>query len=312
MYPEIIVPLDGSELAEQVLPYAELFAGALAVPVELVQAFDILMTALQGSREYVTIRAHLERVGREQAVQSLMPARQRLESSGCVVGIAVELGQAADVIAAQAGIDPTALVMMSTHGRGGISRWALGSVADRVIHAIHNPLLTVRTAQLGRPASATPLVETVVVPLDGSPLSELAIPHAVGVATALSANIVVLRATPTEEHYRHRISMITPPPGTTRAFYLATPSELLAEDAATAAAYLADIKNRIATDHQVEITVEHIESDDAAQTIVERASARSSLVVMTTHGRGGLGRLMMGSVADRVIRHSNAPVLAIR
>ena len=312
MYPEIIVPLDGSELAEQVLPYTELFAGALAVPVELVQAFDILMTALRGSREYVTIRAHLERIGRERAVQSLMPARQRLESAGCVVGIAVELGQAADVIAAQAGIDPTALVMMSTHGRGGISPWALGSVADKVIHAIHNPLLMVRTAQPGQLASTASLVETVVVPLDGSALSELAIPHAVGVATALSANIVALRVTPTEGHYRHRINMIALPPGTAQTFHLATPSELLAEDAATAAAYLADVKNRIAADHQVEIATAHIVSDDAAQTIVERAGTRSSLVVMTTHGRSGLGRLMMGSVADRVIRHSNAPVLAIR
>ncbi len=311
MYPEIIVPLDGSELAEQVLPYTELFAGALSVPVELVQAFDILMTALQGSREYVTIRAHLERIGRERAVQSLMPARQRLESAGCVVGIAVELGQAADVIAAQAGIDPTALVMMSTHGRGGISRWALGSVADKVLHTIHNPLLMVRAADRGGPVSEASL-QTVVVPLDGSALSELAIPHAVGVATALSANIVALRVTPTEGHYRHRISMIAPPPGTAQTFHLATPSELLAEDAATAAAYLADVKDRIAADRQIETTVEHIVSDDAAQTIVERASTQSSLVVMTTHGRGGLGRLMMGSVADRVIRHSNAPVLAIR
>ena len=311
MYPEIIVPLDGSELAEQILPYAELFSKALVAPVELVQAYDILMTALRGSREYVTIRAHLERIGREQAVQSLTPARQRLEAAGCVVGTAVGLGQAADVIAAQAGIDPTALVMMSTHGRGGISRWALGSVADKVLHTIHNPLLMVRAADRGGPASEAS-VRTVVVPLDGSPLSELAIPHAVGVAAALSANIVALRVTPTEEHYRHRVNMITPQPGTARTFRLAAPSELLTEDAATAADYLDDVKNRMAADHKVEIIAEHMVSDDAAQTIVEQAGARSSLIVMTTHGRGGLGRAMMGSVADRVIRHSDAPVLAIR
>lgn len=169
----------------------------------------------------------------------------------------------------------------------------------------------VRAADRGGPASEASL-RTAVVPLDGSPLSELAIPHAVGVASALSAEIVALRVTPTEEHYRHRVSMITPQPGTAWTFRLAAPSELLAEDAATAADYLHDVKNRMAADHKVEITAEHVVSDDAAQTILEQAGARSSLIVMTTHGRGGLGRAMMGSVADRVIRHSDAPVLAIR
>ena len=72
------------------------------------------------------------------------------------------------------------------------------------------------------------------------------------------------------------------------------------------------MSNRIAIDHAHGVVTEHVTSGSIAQAIIDRANAQPSLVVMTTHGRSGVGRMVLGSVTDRVIRHSNVPVLVIR
>ncbi len=311
MYSKVIVPLDGSDLSEQSLPYAELVSKSLGVPVELVQAYDILPPSLLGSRNRQGVVSTLEEGSRARALVSMETQRRRLEGNGHDVSVLAQRGPAADVIVAIAGAEPTALVVMSTHGRGGISRWVMGSVTDKVLHTIPNPMLIVRANVLG-PASPETSVKSVVVPLDGSALSELAIPHAISLAGALSAGITVLRITPSEDHYRHQISMVTPEMGVVPDFDMAEPDELAAEDAEETTAYLEDVRNRMRIDHAHGVSTEHQVNDNIAQTIIERAGVQSSLVVMTTHGRSGVGRMVLGSVTDRVIRHSNLPVLVIR
>ena len=310
MYSKVIVPLDGSDLAEQALPYAELVAKSLSVPVELVQAYDILpprILGVQGSQ----VIAQLDGGARQRAETSMEPAQRRLQSSGLTVNLAALRGPAADIIVAQAGIDPEALVVMSTHGRGGISRWVMGSVTDKVLHTIPNPMLIVRASVVG-PASPETTVKSVVAPLDGSALSELAIPHAISMASALSAGITVLRVTPTLEHYRRELTGTMAEMGGMADLELDSAEDLVAKDAEEVAAYLADVSNRMAIDHAHGVATEHVTSGGIAQAIIERASAQPSLVVMTTHGRSGVGRMVLGSVTDRVIRHSNVPVLVIR
>ena len=311
MYSKVIVPLDGSDLSEQALPYGRLIAGSLGVAIELVQAYDTLPTGLLGARNRQDVASRLDQVARDLAIASLEPVRQRLEQEGHSVSVTAQRGPAADVIVAIAGADPTALVVMSTHGRGGVSRWVMGSVTDKVLHTIPNPMLIARATVTG-PASPGTSLKSVVVPLDGSPLSELAIPHAISIAGTLSANINVLRITPTEDHYRQQLNLVTPEMGTVPDFDMANPDELAAEDADQAAGYLADVQNRMAIDHAHGVTVEHEVNDRIAQSIINHASAQPSLVVMTTHGRSGVGRMVLGSVTDRVIRHSNVPVLVIR
>ena len=311
MYSKVIVPLDGSELSEQSLPYAELIAGSLGVPIELVQEYDTLPTTLLGGRGNREVSTLLEEGARARAMVSMEAQRRRLDAAGLNVNLVAQRGPAADVIVAVAGVDPTALVVMSTHGRGGLSRWVMGSVTDKVLHTIPNPMLIVRANVLG-PASPETSVKSVVVPLDGSPLSELAIPHAISVGGALSAGISVLRITPTEDHYRSQINMITPEMGTVPNFDMAEPDELTADDATEATDYLEDLRNRMSIDHAHGVSAEHRVGDNVAQGIIDRASEQGSLVVMTTHGRSGVGRIVLGSVTDRVIRHSNLPVLVIR
>ena len=313
MYSKVIVPLDGSDLSEQSLPYAELIAKSLNVPIELVQAYDILPPSLLGGSNRQGVVSALEEGSRARALVSMENQRRRLEGDGLSVNLVAQRGPAADVIVAVAGAEPTALVVMSTHGRGGISRWVMGSVTDKVLHTIPNPMLIVRANVLG-PAAPESSLRSVVVPLDGSPLSELAIPHAISVAGALSAGITVLRITPSEDQYRTQLNLALPEMGTGTMpdFDMASPDELTADDAAETADYLDDVRNRMRIDHAHGVATEHQVNDNIAQTIIERASAQPSLVAMTTHGRSGVGRMVLGSVTDRVIRHSNLPVLVIR
>ena len=310
MYSKIIVPLDGSELSEQALPYAQLIAASLSAPVELVQAFDILPPGLLGAQNRQII-AQLHQNAQERVAAALEPARQRLESAGLSVSITAQRGAPADTIVAQAGADPDALVVMCTHGRGGISRWVMGSVTDKVLHTMPNPMLIVRAAVTG-PAAPQASLRSVVVPLDGSALSELALPHAISVAAALSARITVLRITPTQEHYSQQLISATPEMGAIADFELASAADLTAQDAEMVTDYLADVSNRMAADHAHDAATEHIVHNNVAQAIIEKAAAQPTLVAMTTHGRSGVGRVVLGSVTDRVIRHSNTPVLVIR
>ena len=311
MYSKVIVPLDGSDLAEQALPYGELVARSLGAPIELVQAYDILPPGLLGGGNRQSVIASLDDGARQRAMDSLQRQRQRLENEGHSVSAVAQRGPASDVIVAVAGADPSALVVMSTHGRSGISRWVMGSVTDKVLHTIPNPMLIVRANVLG-PASPETSVKNVLAPLDGSAVSELAIPHAISMAAALSAGITVLSVTPTEDHYRRQISMVTPEMGAVPDIDLANPEEMTADDAAETSGYLDDVRNRMRIDHAHGVATEHRTSDNVAQTIIEMASAQPSLVVMTTHGRSGVGRMVLGSVTDRVIRHSSLPVLVIR
>ena len=310
MYSKVIVPLDGSDLAEQALPYAELVAQTLSVPLELVQAYDVLPSSLLGSRS-PRVADQLQQGARERAEAALEPTRQRLEAAGCAVNVATQRGPAADVIVAQAGTDPGALVVMCTHGRGGISCWVMGSVTDKVLHTIPNPMLIVRASVTGPPSPGTSL-QSVLVPLDGSPLSELAVPHAVSMAAALSARITALQVTPTADYYQRQINFVSPDMGGVPDFDPSSPEDMTQADAASVAAYLEDVTNRMAIDHAHGVDTAHVVDDNVAQSIIDRASAQPCLVVMTTHGRSGVGRLVLGSVTDRVIRHSSVPVLVIR
>ena len=309
MYTKVIVPLDGSELSEQALPYARLVARSIAAPIELLQAYDILPPRLLGSRARSVVN-QLEAGARSSALAELEPARQRLESAGHSVSTAARRGPAADAIAAHAGADPAALVVMCTHGRGGISRWVMGSATDKVLHTIPNPMLIVRAGgPIGAPEAS---LQDVVVPLDGSELSEQALPYAVSIAAALSAGIVVLRITPTEGYYRRELVMASPDMGAVPDVDPLSASELVAEDAAGAASYLSDVRNRLETDHAGSLRTEHIVHDNIAETIIDRAAVRRSLVAMSTHGRSGMGRVVLGSITDRVVRHGSTPVLVVR
>lgn len=310
MYSKIIVPLDGSELSEQALPYAQLVARSLSAPIELVQAFDVLPSRVLGAQANLEVSGRLERSALRRAQDYLSPVAEKLTAAGHSVSFTALRGAPAEVVVSVASSDPSALVVMSTHGRGGIARWVMGSVTDKVLHMMPNPMLIVRASVTG-PAAPQGTVRTVVVPLDGSPLAELALPHALSIAAALGCGITLLRVTHTEDYYRYQLT-VTPDMASIPDFDGVSATELTAADAEEVAVYLADVENRLATDHAQEVASDHRQHQNIAQAIILKTTERPSLVAMTTHGRSGVGRVVLGSITDRVVRHSTVPVLVIR
>ena len=307
VYSKIMVPLDGSDLAELALAPAQLVASALSIPMELVQAFNVLPPAVHNR----STRMALEQMLAEQKRRSeryLSQVQERLQPSGCRLTTAALAGWPEQAIVDRAGEDPDALIVMTTHGRGGLARWAMGSVASWVLHTVSNPVLIVR-------ASAAEVVEaevrTILVPLDGSDLAEMSLEHASDLAAALGASVSLVRATHTRQYYRSRVAGPVVATGQSPESWI---NELMGDEADEATNYLIQVERRLAAERPEIDRVEtlHLLHDSPAQAIIDRASAQPTLVVMTSHGRGGLGRMLLGSVTDRVVRHSNAPVLVIR
>jgi nucleotide-binding universal stress UspA family protein len=196
---------------------------------------------------------------------------------------------------------PGTLIAMSTHGRSGLARWALGSVTDKVLHATSNPMLIVRS-QDPENFSQDVNLTSLLVPLDGSALAERVLPLAAILAKALGLRVTLLRATPSiGDYYQYADS--APPAGV---------EDLAREVDEEAATYLDDTARRLRLEgvREAEQSLVHGSPEIAVTDYVREVP--HCLVAMTTHGRSGIGRWVLGSVADRVIRSSGAPVLVMR
>jgi nucleotide-binding universal stress UspA family protein len=220
------------------------------------------------------------------------PLRER----GLTVDVALPYGDAAEAIVEETALREIDLVAMATHGRGGLGRWVYGSVAERVLHEAEVPVLLVRAWE-ERPAGSFDAAPRIIVPLDGSRFAEAALPVARELATALGGQLVLAQA-------------IVPPEvvGVPVVYYEQFDPEA---ELAAARAYL----ERVATDigdtgHPAQILA-HVGLPAALIPEVAR-SYRAALVVMATHGRSGLSRLVLGSVADTTLRQGTTPLLLVR
>lgn len=297
MYTRLLIPLDGSSTAEQVIPYARTLARAFRLPVELLAVIDVaaLLTSLERARRFDNLaeeesrksNAYLEEVERR--------------FTGSRVKRAVEQGSAAEVIIQKAAEAPSTLIAMTTHGRSGIRRWLLGSVAEKVLRATTNPLLLVRAVEEGSVEGEATL-KSLVLPLDGSELAERVLPLAAEIANKLRMEIFLLRA------YTNPYSAFAGG----RGKYAVNVDDLLESVRDEAREYLEDKINYLRKQRVEEIAYV-LEEGAAADTIISVAGhTPQSLVVMASHGRSGVKRWALGSVAETVIRHSSVPVLVVR
>lgn len=209
MYRRILVPLDGSELARQIVPYATLVAGTFAIPVVLLEVLPKVTSeagylasqeaflAMLIARRRGPVEPGAAGVTENPAVEAerrLDEIARPLRDMGLPVETDVAVGDAAtEIIEAASKGNAGTLIVMSTHGRTALTRWLLGSVTDKVVRNGRHPVLVVRP-QTDQP-DAAPSIREVVLPLDGSALSEEAVPHAVEMALKLNIPIAVLRST---------------------------------------------------------------------------------------------------------------------
>jgi len=307
MYRRILVPLDGSELAEQALPYVHSIGKGLGARIELLRvAYPVAPEALDPALGPYQdqIAAYLEGIAAP------------LTEDGLAVASTIREGDPAPIIVSEAEKEPDTLIAISTHGRSGITRWLLGSITDKVLHATTNPLLIMRAREPVGAQQATPLLDTIIVPLDGSDLAEQVLPHATALAQALHLKVLLVRVTPpAEAYYRYMHYPVDPYQDPVhqaeRPFvpYQNVPIEVDAE----AVGYLGQVSRKLSPQGLTSVVAERLLHGDPAGAIVDLAQQTpNNLVAMTTHGRSGVGRWVLGSVTDRVVRHSGDPVLVIR
>jgi nucleotide-binding universal stress UspA family protein len=195
MAARILVPLDGSSLAEQALPCAVTLARGLPGELVLLRAIwippDILEMLDESTVELNAIVAQLE----TEANGYLDPLVEQLREAGLNARFVVRRGPAAETILDYAGQVNVDQIVMATHGYSGIKHWTHGSVAERVLQAARMPLLLVRVGEqdLASDWQQPARCRRILVPLDGSPVAEQILPSVVSVAQAMSGELVLFQ-----------------------------------------------------------------------------------------------------------------------
>lgn len=291
----VLAPLDGTMVGEAALPYAEAIARAMGAPLRLVSVVDVF--AFDVPRGRMALVEELRTAQARKLVEYLELTAAVLRESGLVVSCTVQYGAPADEILALSRGDEIGMIVMATHGRGGVQRWWVGSVADKVMRMSVVPVLLVRPPTEAA-ARQSVSINRILVPLDGSELAEAALDPALALARAAHARVVLLRVEPWG-------AMAGAPE---LISYAGSTADIEREVTDALYTYLHGVKERLGDDVPVEIVAER---GVPGQVLIDYAHRPDvDLVVMATHGRGGWRRFVLGSTADRMVR-SGVPTLLI-
>jgi nucleotide-binding universal stress UspA family protein len=302
MYNKILVPLDGSDVAECVLPHVEaMAAGNNKVAVTflyVVQPLDVPMTKPD-------FKSRIESEAESAAEKYLEKLIAKLKYKEAAQGKVIS-GKVAEDIIDYATKNKMDLIIMATHGRSGVSRWVSGSVADKVLHGAKTPIWLIRA---GAPRATYKKGQkiTILVTLDGSELAEAVLSHVKGLVNQFgpsSVDIVLLRVC---ELF---FPPYTYPPPTSLSWeeYLEYETKRCKEICLT---YLSKVGEQLKKDG-LSVRSE-VPTGNPAETIVDYANKKAiNLIVMATHGRTGLSRWALGSVADKVLKGATSPIFLVR
>jgi len=322
MFHKVVVPLEGSELAQDVLPYvAGVVKGRrsqvyllLAAPL----AKGISPPVVDALPPVAALQEERQRTERERMAYLQTVARQ-LESEADDVHVNVYSGRAADEILAfvdEVGAD---LIAMSEPGRPGISRWVFGSVADRVLRGTTCPLLLVPAGPRRR-TSSDASVETrpverlgqrriayrrIVVPLDGSELAEQVLPCVEALVRPQHTRVFLVRVLTPGLGDRAMALLTSFPPGLQMATSVLHRAEVQVRGYLRSVA--AALRERGAV---VQIAVR--QGSPAEEILAYAVEVEADVVGMTTHGLSGVSRWVYGSVAGKVLQKTQSPVLLVR
>jgi nucleotide-binding universal stress UspA family protein len=297
----ILVPLDGSPLAEQTIPLALEIARAARSKVRLVLVHQSLPPPFyeESAQLYVSIELATRKAGRDY-LRGL--AAQLREVSGLRIS-AVTLDGSTDQALVKYIHDIGAdLVAMTTHGRGGVRGAWLGSVADQLVRRLEVPVIVTRAREGAEPLSAPPKIRDILVPLDGSPLAEAALAPAAALAELFDAELVLVQVVPP-------LSAGSLLPVTFAAGY---DTEIIALQRKGAQDYLEGLSEDL-RERGTRVKTSIVVGQNVGEALIKLAHPeRTDLVAIATHGRSGVRRLILGSIADKLIRAAGPPVLVVR
>jgi len=323
MLRSILVPLDGSPFSASALPMAVGLAARHGATLHLLAAYTPIVVPLPFP-EAPTYDTRFDEEQRAALRTALQGYADRLVAEGGVAATSDVIdGDPAEVLAAAAARLGVDLVVMTTQGRGGFDRAWLGNVADELLRRSPVPLLLSRPRGTGarqgaddgilgpvvgpaavsvRPAADAARLRRVLVPLDGSPLAEEILVPVLKLGAPGETRVVLLHVVP--------VSRTALPAEETYW----SPGEAEAHRAARAAA-AACLERAAAPVRAAGYAVETVMvlDHDPARVILREAAARDAgMIAISTHARGGLARLRLGSVADKVVRAAGCPTLVAR
>jgi nucleotide-binding universal stress UspA family protein len=313
MYTKLAVPLDGTPLAEQALPYAIRLAALLKAHLLLLRVAEF--KALPGMEfeqetEFVDqIESYLKKVKQQittPATQPYLPAER--------VEVLAAYGKPAPELVTLATRTRADLIVMTTHARSGLPRLVLGSIASEIIKHATIPVILLRPAETGtfetlnlsEPVSFGRRIGPVLVALDGSSHAEAALDPAITLACEIGSAL-------------HLLEVVVPKvpvqfgpefgPGYVYESY-ETEKDLTAQGE-EADHYLEKVQKYVRG--QGLICIRNVQQGDPASVIIDYArQIQASLIVMATHARGRIGQVLLGSVAAEVVRQSHLPVMMVR
>jgi nucleotide-binding universal stress UspA family protein len=273
MYDRILVPTDGSRSAEAAAHHGIVIAEAFDASVHVI--------SVTGEKE------RDERLAKAQAQDAISHLEEVFEQeSDRSCQSVIEHGSPYEAIISYASENDIDLIVMGTHGRRGLSRVLLGSVTERVIRLSNDPVVAVPPHAIGRERAG---YERILIPTDGSPGATAAVEHGISIAERLGAAVRVLCVIEDE--------LGLPPIG-----------DPLRDEAVE----VVDAVAEQASGREISLTT-HVHPGIPHEAINNFVSAHGiDLVTMGTHGRSGIRRHLLGSVTERVLRTSDAPVLTVR
>jgi len=298
MFEKILLPLDGSQLAEVVIPYVELLAGRLSSEVILLHVCP---------SEHRTYR-HMHQIYLNGLANTMQQQMGKGQPKGGEPRVKAEIldGVPAEVICEYVQKNAISMIAMATRGASGIKVWLLGSVVDKVLRAVNIPTLLVR-AKDGAPVGGKErVIRGILLPLDGSDASKISVPYAKELAKKLKASV----------------SLFTMFPGITYATIPLT--DTIPYGQAKESSELREAAEKKLRDHLGEVEKElrqegiHVTStvklgmDPAYEILEQEKESKADLMVMATRGESPIARWAFGSVAEKVLREGDLPLLLIR
>ena len=304
MFGKILVPLDGSELAEGILPFASQFAKRLDVPVSLLTVLDPQSVGLTEPEDR-TQNAGTSELSKLYGVALAEPKSRldhvvdELAGEGIAASSTATLGNPAEEILKVAEQERCGLIAMATHGRNPLARGILGSVTDKVIQSSNQPVLTIAPARAEENWADGVRLSTVLVPLDGSALAETVLPYVEYLAKGMSLEVVLVRSAGGAGSSAYSAALL-------HAGGLDLDTEIDARNRL----YLEEIAESLSAKG---LNVQYrLPRGAPAYAIVDEAKKTpNNIIALTTRGRSGFTRWAMGSVADALVRASGDPVLVV-
>lgn len=284
MFRRILVPLDGTKRAEEAIPFARGLATSPEAQIFLLH----VEPPVAGVMDEISIDNRMETIASE------------LRDAGIKAHIVTEFGKAAPAIATAADLDKVDVIVLAPQPRGLLEGLRRPSVTANVLARTAAPVLVVPP---GIPADSAKLLTfggaQVIVPLDGSPLAEKALPLALRVARRYDRPLLLLRVVPP-------VQIVAAGPET---YPLVRDTHDL--EIREVQEYLSALRERLERSENVAVQTMFNHGIPAEVILALTESKPGSVLVMSTHGRTGLARLLMGSVALAVARKASVPMLIV-